>query len=68
MCLLKAVGQIPNLPVFLNSPMAADATRIYARYRTQHRLDPAQCEAMSWMSGSGWSIPQERRYFLASSS
>lgn len=44
---LKAEGVIPaTLPVFLNSPMATDATAIYHRYRIEHRLDVAQCEGM----------------------
>jgi metallo-beta-lactamase family protein len=44
--LLKQARRIPELPVFLNSPMAADATRIYARHRPEHRLDEQQCAAM----------------------
>ena len=45
--LLKAEGTIPSLlPVYLNSPMAADVTDIYHRYRAEHRLTDAQCEAM----------------------
>jgi metallo-beta-lactamase family protein len=44
--LLKAQQRIPNLPVYLNSPMAADATAIYRRHRADHRLDAAQCHAM----------------------
>jgi metallo-beta-lactamase family protein len=44
---LKASGVIPaDVPVFLNSPMAVDATAIYRRHREQHRLTPEQCEAM----------------------
>jgi metallo-beta-lactamase family protein len=43
---LKAQHRIPDLPVFLNSPMAADATRIYSRHRQEHRLTPSQWEAM----------------------
>lgn len=35
-----------ELPVFLNSPMAVDATSIYRRHRAEHRLDPDQCLAM----------------------
>ncbi|WP_309678539.1 MBL fold metallo-hydrolase, partial [Polaromonas sp.] len=46
MHLLKAKGAIPDLPVYLNSPMAANATEIYRHYRSEHRLTPAQCEAM----------------------
>lgn len=44
--LLKERGVIHHLPVYLNSPMAADATQIYHRHRDEHRLTPEQCEAM----------------------
>ncbi len=44
--LLKQQRRIPDLPAFLNSPMAADATRIYANHRAEHRLTPEQCTAM----------------------
>jgi len=44
---LKESGAIPAcLPVFLDSPMAKDATAIYRKHRADHRLDHAQCEAM----------------------
>ncbi|MBE7366019.1 MBL fold metallo-hydrolase [Ramlibacter pallidus] len=43
---LKRAGRIPDLPVFLNSPMAADATAIYHRHRAEHRLDAEQCHRM----------------------
>jgi len=44
---LKARGKIPaDLPVFLNSPMAVDVTQMYLRFRHEHRLDAAECEAM----------------------
>lgn len=42
---LKADRKIPDLPVFLNSPMAIDATRIYHIHRDEHRLSAEQCEA-----------------------
>lgn len=44
--LLREQRRIPDIPAFLNSPMAADATRVYHRHRSEHRLDEAQCEAM----------------------
>ena len=45
--LLKESGAIPKLlPVYLNSPMAKDATAIYHRHRKLHRLTDAQCDAM----------------------
>lgn len=43
---LKQQGRIPDLPVFLNSPMAADVTALYHKYRAQHRLDAKQCSTM----------------------
>ncbi len=44
--LLKAAGRIPDVPVFLNSPMAINATRIFHNHRGEHRLSPPECEAM----------------------
>lgn len=38
--------RIPNLPVFLDSPMAIDASEIYARYPKQHRLSAEHCSFM----------------------
>jgi metallo-beta-lactamase family protein len=47
MHLLKESGAIPSvLPIYLNSPMAVDATSIYQRHREDHRLSFQQCEAM----------------------
>lgn len=43
---LSAEGEIPQVPVYLNSPMALDATEIFVRHQGEHRLDRAQCEAM----------------------
>lgn len=44
--MLKQAGRIPNLRVYLNSPMAADATRLYRRHADEHRLDAEACAAM----------------------
>jgi len=44
--LLREQRRIPDIPAFLNSPMAADATQIYHRHRAEHRLTPDQCRAM----------------------
>lgn len=44
--LLKAANEIPDIPVFLNSPMAAEATDLYCDHRGEHRLTPDQCRAM----------------------
>ena len=42
---LKARGAIPDVPVFLNSPMAINATRLYHKYRPEHRLSEEDCRA-----------------------
>jgi len=43
---LKERGEIPEIPVFLDSPMAVDATRLYRRFQSDHRLTPEQCAGM----------------------
>lgn len=43
---LKAACTIPDLPVFLDSPMAIDATDIYLAHREEHRLSREECQAM----------------------
>ncbi len=43
---LKAAGTIPDVPVYLDSPMAINATALYIRYQGEHRLSAAQCEEM----------------------
>lgn len=40
---LRRDGLIPPLPVFVNSPMATDASRIYAGFATHHRVSPEEC-------------------------
>jgi metallo-beta-lactamase family protein len=42
---LKARRAIPDVPVYLNSPMAIDATRLYHEYRSEHRLTVDECDA-----------------------
>ena len=42
---LKSRKAIPDVPVYLNSPMAVDATRIYHTYRSEHRLSEEECRA-----------------------
>ncbi|HWP10544.1 MAG TPA: MBL fold metallo-hydrolase [Ramlibacter sp.] len=44
---LKAGRTIPDLPVYLNSPMAATATQVFRHHIGQLRLTPAECEAMA---------------------
>ncbi len=47
--LLNDAGTIPDIPVFLNSPLATSATDIFCNHsgmRGMHRLTAAQCHAM----------------------
>lgn len=43
---LKAQGTLVDLPIFVDSPMAVDATQIYQRHAEEHRLSPADCAGM----------------------
>lgn len=43
---LKAALQIPNVPVYLDSPMAADASFILRRYPSWHKLPDASCDSV----------------------
>jgi len=43
---LKSRKEIPDLPVFLNSPMAMNATALYQRHAGLHHLTPEQCGGM----------------------
>lgn len=40
---LKAAQRIPNMPIFLDSPMAIDAGEIFRQHRRDHRLSEAEC-------------------------
>ena len=45
--LLKSSGAIGNnIPVYLNSPMAVDATAIFNHFKSEHRLTPEQSYAL----------------------
>lgn len=43
---LKAHGRIPDIPVFLDSPMAIKATKIFCTNMADHRLNEAACHLM----------------------
>jgi metallo-beta-lactamase family protein len=46
MHLLKARGLVDNIPVYLNSPMAARATEVFLQHRDELRLSAAECDAL----------------------
>lgn len=43
---LRQRGEIPRVPVYLNSPMAVNATHIYHRHHDEHRVSEEECRAM----------------------
>lgn len=43
---LKKENRIPNLPVFVDSPMASNATEVMERHRSWHHLNDEQCHAL----------------------
>ncbi|MNI51485.1 Ribonuclease [compost metagenome] len=43
---LKLKRAIPDIPIYLNSPMATDVTLLYQRFRNEHRLSLEACEGM----------------------
>lgn len=42
---LKSADRIPDLPVYLDSPMAVNASKIFCKYLDIHRLSAAECDA-----------------------
>lgn len=41
---LKAAGRLPEMPIYLNSPMATSVTELLSKYRHLHRLSPEECQ------------------------
>lgn len=43
---LKRKGELPDVPVFLDSPMAIDASHLYRRFMHEHRLSAADYDLL----------------------
>lgn len=60
--LLKSSGAIAqDIPVYLNSPMAADATEIFTNHCGEHRLTPGQCSALNRTAHMVNSVEQSKQ-------
>jgi metallo-beta-lactamase family protein len=60
--LLKSSGAISeDIPVYLNSPMAVDATVIFNHHSGEHRLSPEQCSALSHTAHMVNSVEESKR-------
>ncbi len=57
---LKARAAIPDLPVFLNSPMAIDMTEIYHRHRAEHRLSVEECSGLCHVATMTRTVEESR--------
>lgn len=44
--MLRGQGRIPEIPAFLDSPMAINATKLFCDHKDDHRLSEDQCHAM----------------------
>lgn len=45
--LLRKQGRIPWIPMYLNSPMATDATKIFCEHQSLHKLSSQECLELS---------------------
>jgi metallo-beta-lactamase family protein len=59
--LLKAARTIPDIPVFLNSPMAIEATALFRRHVGEHRLTATQCDALQTTATMVRSVEESKR-------
>jgi len=57
---LKRTHHTPDVPVFLDSPMAAIATGIYRLHPGEHRLDAQQCQRMAEVARIVTSLEESR--------
>lgn len=57
---LQARGAIPQVPVYLNSPMAVDASEIYARYPEEHRISKREFASMYHLATLVNSVDQSK--------
>lgn len=57
---LMARREIPRVPVYLNSPMAIDATAIYHRHHEEHHVTREECVAMFRIATRVTSVDQSK--------
>jgi metallo-beta-lactamase family protein len=58
--MLKSARRIPNLPVFLDSPMAMDAGGIFHEHRRDHRLSNSECRDVCSLARNTRSVEESK--------
>ena len=58
---LFARGDVPRVPVYVNSPMATNVTRLYQRHSKDHRLSEAECAEVCATAEYVASVEESRR-------
>lgn len=61
---LRASDAIPDVPIYLNSPMAVNASEIYARHPEEHRLSPGEFTDMYRVATLVRSVDESKRLNL----
>lgn len=64
---LKSAGRIPDVPVYLDSPMAVNATGLFARAAGQHRLTAEEAATMCGVARYVNSVEESKRLSADSS-
>lgn len=52
--ILMASGRIPKLPVWIDSPMAVEATQVFRQHADEHDLSEAHAEGVAESMGAAW--------------
>lgn len=57
---LREAGEIPRVPILVDSPMAITTTELYERRSQDHRLDPAVCSAAFACAGYAREVEESK--------
>ena len=57
---LRAENRIPDIPIFVDSPMAASAIEIFRSHPTPHRLSAAECDSVCGVARATESVEESK--------
>lgn len=57
---LKAAHRIPDIPIFLDSPMAIDASEVFQKHQPSHRLSAAQSQEICGIARQTRSVDESK--------